>query len=83
MLGVRENKKHVKLRFVASGVTEVNPILEQFWNQVRDKKIISYNPVSNEDVKVMPTVDGKSLIAIQVNAAPEGKKPVYLHGDLM
>lgn len=62
------------------GVDKPEMILRDFWNLIHDKKKVSANLLSNEDVITLK-VAGKSIIQIKVPKASFERRPIYLNGN--
>lgn len=77
ILGVREDSPQNEI----TGVSNVEKILTDLWNQVSSSSKVSYRNIDNQDAAVY-TFDGKTVIIIHVKEAPETEKPVYLNGKL-
>lgn len=55
-------------------------LAEEFWEMVNDKRVVSANVLSRDDVSIL-SVDGNRIIAITVPCAPADKMPVFIGSD--
>lgn len=74
VLGIKEVRNAGHVKYEIGGVKHPHEIQEQFWSNV--DKIISYNTLFNEDVKIIE-IGQKSIIEIRIQEALDNKKPVY------
>lgn len=76
-LGVEEGEQEN----VLIGINNPKKVLTDLWNQLSNDNKVSYRTINNQDIKTIP-IDGKTIILVQVNEAPENMKPVYLNGKI-
>ncbi|WP_445448510.1 RNA-binding domain-containing protein [Enterococcus faecalis] len=78
ILGIEEisSKKGYKV----VGVDAPDKIITEFWNCIHDKKKVSVNLLTNEDVQVFK-VSGKYVVEINVPKAPYERRPVYINNN--
>lgn len=75
ILGVKEkDSKTGNTINEPKGVKDPQKILEQFWSNV--DTVISFNTITNSDVKQIPLDNGRTIIEINVKEAKDIKKPV-------
>ncbi len=79
LLGVEEYKD---TSLHAVDLPDPEGMVEKFWSLVNDKRRVSVNILSAEDVTV-EQVGNCRIIAIYVPRAQRGDKPVYIGGDPM
>mgnify|MGYP003042413317 CR=1 FL=1 len=77
VLGVVESPPRNKI----VGVANPAKILSDLWNILSNQTKVNYQCVNNEDIQQIE-IDGKKLILIKINEAPENKKPIFLNGKL-
>ena len=73
ILGVKETKP----KNIIKGVNNPDQIQRDLWNLLSNRNKVSYNALSNDDVKVI-TIDGKQIVLIDVPEIDFLHKPVYL-----
>lgn len=78
VLGIKEERKSGHVAYKISGVKHPHEILEQFWSNL--DKIISYNNLSNSDVKIVSLDKNIDVIEIHISEAIDNKKPVTANG---
>ena len=64
------------------GITEVDRVVKNFWNQINDASKVSVNLLSDADVSIVPYC-GCNIIAIHIPRATRYDRPVYVNGDMM
>ena len=74
LLGVIEDDNK---QLEAVGVPDPNQLVNEFWNIVNNINKVSVNILSDSDVSV-ESVDGKSIVVINVPRAQRADRPVYL-----
>lgn len=79
LLGVAENKDG---RFLTTGLTDIGKLCKDFWNTINNRKKVSVNLLTDEDVDSF-TVNGDVILAIRVPRAQREDKPVYINDDMM
>lgn len=77
ILGVKEGTKTNTI----TGVDNVDAVLTDFWNLLSNKEKVNYRNVSNEDVNVFETDEGR-IILIFVKEAADNYKPIYTSGNM-
>lgn len=77
VLGVVE--KHPQNEIL--GVENVDKLLTSLWDQLSNPEKVSYRCVNNADVQLC-LLNGKNVVIVYVNEAPESQKPVYLNGKI-
>lgn len=77
VLGVKEEEKENTL----IGINNPQKALTDLWNLLANDNKVSYRTINNQDVKTIP-IDGKTIIVVQVNEAPDNIKPVYINGKI-
>lgn len=60
------------------GVGNADKLISSLWDQLSNPEKVSYRCVNNEDVQIL-ILDGKQVVVVYVNEAPETQKPVYLN----
>ena len=78
LLGVEEK---IDGSFHIVGLDDVNKIKKEFWNNVNNKKKVSSNLLTDNDVEEFE-YHGNSVLAIHIPRARREEKPVYINGDL-
>ncbi|ALO05396.1 hypothetical protein ASU28_14075 [Lactiplantibacillus paraplantarum] len=73
VLGVNEIKKRT---YRITGVKNPEEVIKSFWNQISDKKLISHNLLTKDDVIILK-FKGKSLIEFHIPKASFSARPVY------
>lgn len=73
ILGVEEANRE----FTPVGVTDIEKVRTDLFNQLSDRDKVSVNLLSEEDVQVV-VMDGKDVLAIHIPPATRKQKPVYL-----
>ncbi|MBV7317260.1 helix-turn-helix domain-containing protein [Shewanella sp. NIFS-20-20] len=76
ILGVRE----LNGQFTLEGIPKPDPMLEHLWQRFNDKRYISHNLLSPNDIQLI-SIQGKSLIRIRVPQAPLQYRPIYIGED--
>ena len=76
VLGMREKGR----RFEVHGVEEAERVIGDLFNTLNNPQKVSANLLTDKDVSRL-VVDGKTLVLVEVPAAPRKQKPVYLHGN--
>lgn len=76
VLGLREKGR----RFEVHGVEEAERVIGDLFNTLNNPQKVSANLLTDKDVSRL-VVDGKTLIVVEVPAAPRKQKPVYLNGN--
>ncbi|MGI2098777.1 RNA-binding domain-containing protein [Shewanella glacialipiscicola] len=76
LLGVKEKKGH----FSVEGIKNPAPLIKNIWDIVNNPQKVSVNLLSEADVRI-ETLDGQSIIAIQVPRAPRESRPVFINGN--
>ena len=61
------------------GVGNPDKVMLDLWNQLSNRNKASFRSIGNQDVKQF-VLDGKTVIFVHVNEAPESMKPVHI-GD--
>ena len=61
------------------GVGNPEKVMLDLWNQLSNRNKASFRSIGNQDVKQF-VLDGKTVIFVHVNEAPESMKPVHI-GD--
>ena len=79
LLGVAENKDG---RFLTTRLTDIEKLRKDFWNTINNRKKVSVNLLTDEDVDSF-TVNGDVILAIRVPRAQREDKPVYINDDMM
>lgn len=74
LLGVDEQKDG---SLVATGVADAGKMVKDFWNTVNSQQKVSVNILMNRNV-YMESVEGKSVIVIEVPRADRSIRPVYI-----
>ena len=77
ILGVDEKNG----KFSVTGVQAPDRIVMDLFNQLNDRKKVSYNVVSDSDV-IIEEIDNKSIIKVVVAEAFYENKPVYLKDNM-
>ena len=78
MLGVAESGDG---SFVITGLEEPERLRKDFWNCINDRKKVSENLLTDDDVQTY-TINGKTILILYVPQAQREKKPVYINNDL-
>lgn len=78
LLGVTEQEGG---RLVATGVESPDKLLKDFWNVINNQQKISFNILSERDVRLEATADGKQLVVIRVPRAERYLRPIYVGTD--
>ncbi|EPX9364577.1 AlbA family DNA-binding domain-containing protein, partial [Aeromonas veronii] len=73
ILGVEEKER----KFIPVGVTELDKVQQDLFNQLNDRDRVSVNLLSAQNVQVVHLA-GKSIMAIHIPAAMRKQKPVHL-----
>jgi ATP-dependent DNA helicase RecG len=76
LLGIKEKKGH----FTVEGIKNPAPLIKNIWDIVNNPQKVSANLLSESDVRV-DTLDGQSIIVIQVPRAPRESRPVFINGN--
>lgn len=77
ILGVKEGTT----KNTIVGVDNTDAVLKDFWNLLSNKEKVNYRNVSNEDVNVFETDEGR-IITIFVKEAADNYKPIYTSGNM-
>lgn len=77
ILGVLENRPQNEIL----GVANADKLLTSLWDQLSNPEKISFRCIGNEDVQLC-VLNGKKVVIVYVNEAPESQKPVYINGKL-
>ena len=77
LLGVEELPDH---SFSPIDLPCPEMLIEDFWELVNDKRVVSANILEEDDV-VVENIDGKHIVVIRVPEANREEKPVYIFGD--
>lgn len=64
------------------GIQNAQKMYDDLLNQFNNPQKISYNLISDSDISIINTTDGKELIIINVREAPYQSKPVFLKNDI-
>ena len=67
--------------FVTTGLKDVEKLRKDFWNTVNNRKKVSVNLLTDEDVTSYE-VNGDIVLAIHIPRAKREDKPVYINDDL-
>lgn len=78
-LGIKENFDERKKEII--GVENSEKIIKDLLNMLSNNRKVSYNIVSNEDIKILKTNSGKKIIEINVKEVPWEYRPVYINGQ--
>ncbi|RIZ50760.1 RNA-binding domain-containing protein [Vibrio sp. PID23_8] len=73
ILGVKEQDR----QFTPVGVTDIEKVRTDLFNQLSDRDKVSVNLLSEQDVQTV-TMEGKEVLAIHIPPATRKQKPVYL-----
>ncbi|WP_230856495.1 RNA-binding domain-containing protein [Vibrio cidicii] len=73
ILGVKEQDH----QFIPVGVTDIEKVRTDLFNQLSDRDKVSVNLLSDKDVQTV-TMEGKEVLAIHIPPASRKQKPVYL-----
>jgi predicted HTH transcriptional regulator len=76
ILGVEERKEE----FVALGIPDSERLIKELYTTLNNRQKISFNTVSNHDIKTIDTDNGQ-IIVMHVPAATRKQKPVYLNNN--
>ncbi len=76
VLGLREKDR----RFQVHGVEEPDRVIVDLFNTLNNPQKVSANLLTDKDVSTL-TIEGKTLVVVEVPAAPRKQKPIYLHGN--
>ncbi|GHV06097.1 transcriptional regulator [Clostridia bacterium] len=77
LLGVEELEDK-SLRAV--DLPDADKLVIDFWNGINNRQVVNVNILTNKDVRI-ETVDGKSIVVIEVPRANRTDKPVYIGSD--
>lgn len=77
-LGIEENKKG---KNNILGVKNCEKIKKALWDNLSNTNKVNYRTINNEDVEILD-IEGKKIIVIRVNEAPNNRKPVYINGNI-
>lgn len=72
-LGVEERGR----RLTVSGVSNVEKLLDDFWNAINNPRKVSANILVDDDVEVVE-LEGKRVVAVRVPRADRRLKPVFV-----
>ncbi|WED21685.1 putative DNA binding domain-containing protein [Vibrio sp. JC009] len=73
ILGVKEKDRH----FTPVGVTDIEKVKIDLFNQLSDRDRVSINLLADKDVQTV-IMDGKEVLAIHIPPATRKQKPVYM-----
>jgi len=76
LLGIREKRG----RFSVAGVPQPDKVLKELFDCLNNPNKVSCNLIQPQQVEVH-TLEGQSVIMIQIPAATRKQKPVYLNGN--
>lgn len=76
LLGVKEKKG----QFSVEGIAQPAPLLKNLWDIVNNPQKVSVNLLSEANVR-LATLEGKTVIAIQVPRASRESRPVFINGN--
>lgn len=84
ILGIHQKNENDSLHLL--GVNNPDKIITELYNAVNDPNKVSYNLISDENIKkhVIKDKQGieKEIITVKINEAPIEKKPIYLNRDI-
>lgn len=60
------------------GVADPLKIRDDLFNQLNNPQKVSYNVMSNDDIKIITLDDGKQIVLINIPEAPYNQKPIYI-----
>lgn len=76
LLGVQEKQG----RFSVAGIEDIEKVRRDLFNNLNNPTKVSVNLLSDADVTTQ-TIEGKSILVVQIPPAPRKQKPVYLNGQ--
>lgn len=76
LLGVREKKG----QFTLAGLSNATKLKTDLFNDLNNPQKVSTNLLNDQNVKEI-TIDGKTILVIEIPAATRKQKPVYLNGN--
>ncbi|HQT03914.1 MAG TPA: putative DNA binding domain-containing protein [Thiotrichales bacterium] len=76
LLGVREKKG----QFTLAGLSNATKLKTDLFNDLNNLQKVSTNLLNDQNVKEI-TIDGKTILVIEIPAATRKQKPVYLNGN--
>lgn len=76
-LGISEGEEEN----VLIGINNPQKVMTDLWNLLANDNKVSYRTINNQDITVVP-VEGKTVILVRVNEAPDNMKPVYINGKI-
>ena len=79
LLGVTEKPDG---SFSATGLSDTEKLRKDFWNTINNRKKISVNLLTDDDVKVLQ-LNGNDILMIHVPRAEREDKPVFINDDMM
>jgi predicted HTH transcriptional regulator len=79
LLGVSENVQ--QKTFEVCGVENAEKIIKNIWNTVNNPEKVNVNLLKNNNIQVL-SVDGKSIVAIDVPRAGYNVRPVFINNNL-
>ena len=77
LLGVKEKKDHT---FEVEGINDFQKVLDELWSSLENPQTISCNLLIESDV-TLSTIDGSTVIQIDVPRASRSQKPVFRGGN--
>lgn len=75
LLGVTENNDKT---FNMSGVENAEKVLQDFWNNINNQKVVSVNILTDRNAQIIEISKNKKVIKIDVPRADRRNKPVYV-----
>jgi ATP-dependent DNA helicase RecG len=76
LLGIKEKQQHFSLH----GISDPQRIITDLFNHLNNRQKVSANLLTEQDVEVI-VIEGRSLIRVNVPAAPRQQKPVFINGN--
>lgn len=76
LLGIKEKQQHFSLH----GISDPQRIITALFNHLNNRQKVSANLLTEQDVEVI-VIEGRSLIRVNVPAAPRQQKPVFINGN--
>ncbi|MEO5327502.1 MAG: putative DNA binding domain-containing protein [Magnetococcus sp. THC-1_WYH] len=77
LLGVRENREG---HFHAVGISDIDRVERDFWNQINDTDKLNRNLLRRQDVERI-TLEGHTILLIRVPQAERRQRPIFLNGN--
>jgi ATP-dependent DNA helicase RecG len=77
LLGVSEQDGE----FEATGIENIERVLNDFWNQINNQQKVSRNLLSHNSVKILSIGNGRSVIIIEVPRASRKERPIFIKGN--